>query len=297
MPKLKTTDTKRQLINWSPYIRLVHDYPEVGTRGARTITRSDTGDHAFHYFHAGKGEYQLDGETRNIVPGSLFIVRPGHPFSFTVEPASAPHMLNIHFDLVEQADSFFPHPYLVKNRQSASAQLPESIPGKVLIDNRKTYENIFFELHSIFLMPETNWELKKKSLMLELIAIVFESCRNIEKSNRPEHHLAVKKALDFIYNNLGQKISLQDIVKSSGICRALLIKLFKQECGLTPVKFAYKAKIEQAKNILSSGEIPIKAVADQLGFADIYHFSRIFKEITGTPPGAYRNAIFRQTDK
>lgn len=297
MPHYKTTTAKRELINWSPYIRLIHDYPEVGVIGIKTISHPNTGDHAFHYFFSGRGKYQLNNDIWEIAPGSLFIVRPGQPFSFTLDAAPAPHMLNIHFDLFEQPESFFPHPYPVKERKIDPVRLPETIPGKTIIKNRKAYENIFFELHSIFLMQGLRWELKKKSLMLELIALVIENNDDIKKNSLPNHHLAVKKALDHIYANLEEKICLQDIVKKSGICRALLVRLFKQECGLTPMKFVYKAKIEKAKNILSSGGMPIKEIADLLSFADIYHFSRVFKDITGTPPGTYRNLTSRQTDK
>ncbi len=294
MPHYKTTTAKREIIDWSPYIRLIHDYPEVGARGSRTISQPNTGDHAFHYFYSGSGKYQLCGNTYEIEPGSLFIVRPGQPFSFTLTPSSSPHMLNIHFDLTEQADSFYPHPYPTENRDIPPPPLPATIPEKIVIKNRKTYENLFFELHSIFLLNGTRWELKKKSLMLELISLLFDNC---EENCQTGHHTAVKKALDFIYNNLDKKISLNDIVKNSGVCRALLIKLFKQECGLPPIKFVYKAKTEKAKNILSSSGMPIKEVADILGFADIYHFSRVFKEISGMPPAAYRASTFRHTDK
>jgi YesN/AraC family two-component response regulator len=47
-------------------------------------------------------------------------------------------------------------------------------------------------------------------------------------------------------------------------------------------------RIERAKAMISSGEFKLKEISDSLGYYDIYHFSKRFKEATGIAPGAYR---------
>jgi len=297
MSQLKTTALKRKIMNWSPFVRLVHDYSEVGNHKEGNLIDRRVNDHALHYFHNGAGEYFLDGKSYKIELGSVFIVRPGHCFSFRLENNPRPHMLNIHFDLIEQEDSFHPYPYPDSARVKPAVCLPEDFAVKVKIVNRKNYENTFFELYSIFLLQGIKWELKKKILMLQLVEIIYANAAMIAPRILPEHHIIVQKSLEYIYNNLERKLTLDDLVKHAGVCRALFVKIFKEECGLTPVKFIYKVKIEKAKNELAAAEIPIKQVAENLGFADVYHFSRIFKEFVGMPPGQYKNDIFRLIDK
>ena len=290
MAELRTTRLKREILQWSPYVRLVHDYPEVGRYGTREIKSRSINDHALHYFFQGIGEYEIDGNTYRIEPGAVFIVRPGHGYCFTLEPEPQPYMLNIHFDLIEQPDSFYPHPYPDAARHHAPLALPDEFTNKVSLLNRKNYENTFFELYSIFLLQGIKWELKKKSLLLDLLGIIYDNVTPSIPGILPEHRIVVQRALEFIHNNLNRKISLDDLIKNANVCRALFIRIFKAECGLTPAKFIYKVKIEKARNELISG-LPIKQVAENLGFADVYHFSRIFKEFTGMPPGQFKKTL------
>jgi AraC-like DNA-binding protein len=48
------------------------------------------------------------------------------------------------------------------------------------------------------------------------------------------------------------------------------------------------AKLEQAKLLLTSTELPISAVAAETGYNEVYHFIRQFKKSTGMTPGAFR---------
>lgn len=288
MSQSKITVVKRDIMNWSPYVRLMHDYSEVGRRGI--VANRQLYDHALHYFYDGAGEYLLDGKSYRIEPGSVFIFRPGQSFNFIFEANPRPHMLNIHFDLSEQNDSFHSHPYPKSARLTPPVCLPDDLPSKVNIVNRKSYENVFWELYSIFLLEGKKWELKKKSLMFDLLGIIYDN--TITLGILPEHRMIVQKSLKYIYNNLERKLTLDELVKHANVCRAKFVKIFKEECGVPPVKFVYKAKIEKAKNELISGNISIKEVAASLGFADVYHFSRIFKKISGMPPGQYQKQHF-----
>ena len=297
MSQLRTTAVKREIMTWSPYVRLVHDYSEIGRQGLKVNAARQINDHALHYFRNGTGEYSLGGKSYRIEPGSVFIVRPEQGYSFILETKPCPHMLNIHFDLVEQDDSFQPYPYPCKARHDSPLRLPKDIPDKVNITNRKSYENIFFELYSIFLLQGKKWEIKKKSLMLDLLGIIYDNTITSSPGVLQEHRAVVQASREYIYNNLKRKVTLTELVRHARVCRALFVRIFKEECGLSPIKFINKVKIEKAKNELISSNIPIKEVAESLGFADVYHFSRIFKEFTGMPPGKYKNDIFRLIDK
>ena len=52
--------------------------------------------------------------------------------------------------------------------------------------------------------------------------------------------------------------------------------------------YVTKVRIENAMQILESGEYEtISKVAQAVGFADVYHFSKIFKKHTGVSPKNY----------
>jgi AraC-like DNA-binding protein len=50
------------------------------------------------------------------------------------------------------------------------------------------------------------------------------------------------------------------------------------------LKYINRMKINDAENILLSGEFTVHEAAYKCGFEDIYYFSKLFKKIKGFPP-------------
>ena len=65
-------------------------------------------------------------------------------------------------------------------------------------------------------------------------------------------------------------------------------RLFKKFTGKTPRDFIVQTRIEAAKSLLLLSEFSISEVAEQLGYSDLFHFSRQFKEKCGCSPNTYR---------
>ena len=47
-------------------------------------------------------------------------------------------------------------------------------------------------------------------------------------------------------------------------------------------------KMELARELLLGEKLSVADVAYELGYADVYHFCKIFKQKVGTTPGAYK---------
>jgi AraC family transcriptional regulator, arabinose operon regulatory protein len=67
-------------------------------------------------------------------------------------------------------------------------------------------------------------------------------------------------------------------------------KLFKETVGMPPQRYHIEHMMRQAKMMLLSG-LPIKQVADSLGYGDIYSFTKQFTKSEGTPPGRYIRSL------
>ena len=92
------------------------------------------------------------------------------------------------------------------------------------------------------------------------------------------------KLLTSIYKNA----DLNDIAADLFISRAHLIRVFKQNKGITPYQFLLNEKIKIAKALLSTTEMSIKSISDKLCFADEHYFSHLFKQKTGLSPLKYK---------
>lgn len=58
--------------------------------------------------------------------------------------------------------------------------------------------------------------------------------------------------------------------------------------GITPLQYVWKRRVEKAKRIMQTTELPLSAVAHMAGFSSQSHFTTVFKHTTGMTPAAWR---------
>jgi AraC-like DNA-binding protein len=102
--------------------------------------------------------------------------------------------------------------------------------------------------------------------------------------------LAVNRAVDFLRTRACDHISLEDASSASGVGLFHLIRLFQKHLGLTPYAYLTQIRIEKARRLLRLGQ-PAALVALDVGFADQAHFTKRFKQLTGTTPALYAKSM------
>lgn len=98
---------------------------------------------------------------------------------------------------------------------------------------------------------------------------------------------SVASVCRYIEQGFRSKMTLDDMAQVGRMGRYTLIRAFAREKGITPYRYLLTLRVIEARSLLAGGESPVE-VADKLGFADQAHFGRVFKDITGVSPGAYR---------
>ncbi len=99
--------------------------------------------------------------------------------------------------------------------------------------------------------------------------------------------------LDYIYNNLHTKITLQKLSEICAISPTYLSKLFHKEVGLTVSDYITKKRIEAAENMLRYSNYSCVEISDCLCYSSESHFIQVFKKHTGYTPKCYREKFFR----
>lgn len=113
----------------------------------------------------------------------------------------------------------------------------------------------------------------------------------IRKQNR--YPKAVTICLDYIYDNLHQKITLEKLAETVSLSPAYLSKLFHKETGMTVSGYITQKRIEAAENMLKFSEYSCLEISEYLCFSSESHFIQVFRKHTGYTPKNYREKFFR----
>lgn len=81
---------------------------------------------------------------------------------------------------------------------------------------------------------------------------------------------------------------VEEVVKRSGMAERTFKRRFRSSTGYSPLDYAQRLRIEDAKRILERTELPVDEISWKVGYEDPAFFRRLFKRTTGLAPGAYR---------
>ena len=82
--------------------------------------------------------------------------------------------------------------------------------------------------------------------------------------------------------------TLQQIASECHVDNAYLCRLFRRYDNQTPYQYLLRLKMNFAAECLRQPGVLVKQVAEEVGFADPFHFSRVFTSVFGLSPAAFR---------
>lgn len=126
------------------------------------------------------------------------------------------------------------------------------------------------------------------SLIDVLDYIIRSYCNAINNAYLQNHSINVVKVQRYIMNHLREKITLEELSSLTHLAPQYLCKLFRAECRITITDYIREQRINEAKWLLESTDLPLTEIADQTGFSDQTYFSSVFKKVTGITPRHYR---------
>lgn len=106
--------------------------------------------------------------------------------------------------------------------------------------------------------------------------------------SNPDYSLAVQKCCDYIELSLDRKIRIADLAALAGYTEYYLSEKFKKETGRSINRYICEAKVERARVLLLSTDMPVREIAESLAFNTVNYFIRCFHDILGCSPAQYR---------
>lgn len=115
--------------------------------------------------------------------------------------------------------------------------------------------------------------------------------KQMEAGEQAAGSFLVNRALAYMRENYAGRLTLTEVAEHTYVSQWHLSKLLNRHKGQSFSELLNSIRIEEAKKLLADPALRIGDVAEQVGFLDMAHFSRVFKRITGVSANEYRNTL------
>lgn len=227
---------------------------------------------ALEFVVKGSATFLLDGVETKVGAGEIFIMQRGRDSGFSTS-----------------ADEYYEKMTIcisgtILNLLIESLHL-NRVP-KIVLSRVEEAKRRFLEIDRLLRekVPGTEQTLTEKTFSLFLF-LGEENRENLYRSY-PE---PLQKALDFLHGNYSRSdFGMSALAEVAGVSTPTLIRMFHAGLGKTPMEHITEMRMELAKNLLESTQLPVKEIAGRVGYNDPLYFSTVFRNYTGMNPRAYR---------
>ncbi|GBG10501.1 AraC family transcriptional regulator [Paenibacillus agaridevorans] len=126
-----------------------------------------------------------------------------------------------------------------------------------------------------------------QSGMSELLHRLVESLQSWR--DRQPQFMPVEQIVAYLQEHYSSPdISLDHLSDMFGLAPRVVSKLFKASTGERFVDYVMNLRMTEAKRLLTSTDLPVQSIGEQVGYTQVISFIRTFKKSEGTTPGEYR---------
>lgn len=126
-----------------------------------------------------------------------------------------------------------------------------------------------------------------EGLALEMLARTARA--RAPEESRPPAWLGA--AVELLHAEFRTSLTVADVAARVGVHPFHLSKVFRRFRRETVGDYVQRLRVEEAGRLLAAGGRTLAEVALDSGFADQSHLTRVFRRVTGTTPGALRQAL------
>ncbi len=242
------------------------------------IDRESFKFHTIEFVAAGIGTLSIHGNHYVLRPGMIFHYGPRTPHVIETDPE---------FPLLKHFVSFTGH------------ELTELLKHTVFRRGIPLYAARPFRIRSIFenLITTGNTQSRNRDalctlLLRQLILMTDDTAMDAAMAASPAWQTYLR-CRQHIERNFQDIATVKEAAGGCFVDQAYLARLFRRFAEESPLQLLNRLKMNKAADLLGNQRLLVKEVAEEVGFADPYHFSRVFKRVYGIPPETFTKTARR----
>lgn len=102
------------------------------------------------------------------------------------------------------------------------------------------------------------------------------------------HETPVTRVQNYVLEHLDEAFSIERMAGLATMSPRHFARVFAREVNMTPMEFLQSARIDCARSLLETTDLPLKTVAFKSGFGSVRHMRFLFSEKLGLTPTLYR---------
>lgn len=212
-------------------------------------------------------ECRLGPKRLELAPGRLVAIPPDTPFSG--HSTREARQLYLHFSAGPPYDTAKPDLHCA----DLSDELSSAVHELAQLCDREEQEGPHGALlahlvchHALAIVPPDTWS---------------------QRSFDPR----VAEAMRTLESTPGKPLRNPELAKQAGMNTNAFIRLFHSQTGQPPQAWSKRRRIERACRLLHHSRMSIEQIAEETGFCDRGHFSRVFTSLRGVGPAEFRKRV------
>ena len=98
------------------------------------------------------------------------------------------------------------------------------------------------------------------------------------------------RAREYILAHLSEPVSVKNMADAANLSESQFSRLFRSRVGFAPHEYIMTLRLNKAKELLTSTELPLRDIAEQVGYSSDITFITAFRGKTGMSPTEFRNS-------
>ncbi|MEM1028666.1 MAG: AraC family transcriptional regulator [Planctomycetota bacterium] len=231
----------------------------------------------------GRGWMRVGSQRMDLHPGVAVLARPGRSYEASQDLENRMVIDALHFELLDEAGEPLGEAGLPPIRLAVPDMAVASALTRRLLDRYHARTS------------DADWrnDPVPAGLLRGFLLDLDQTTRaeaSITSGVAWEHRLAVTQAEAQLRENLATPPSVAELAARAGYSPDHFGRIFKQITGRSPQAATIAARLDRARHLLRVTPMNVTQIADALGYADVFFFSRQFKKFTGQSPTAFRRA-------